>query len=566
MNNGTDDRSRPVTGATRQASAADRMGARWMWPGAIWLAVTLTTLAARPPMVAIDLPSHAAAWWAWLDRHDVAYLPDGGTDWPPLLFWVIHLGWHLAGVSEMWPRLATALIGLAGLVLIAQLARRLWPDDLDAPRFAALVLAGSGGFVIYLTTTSLAWPLMLTVMLGLFGLAKAWRQGGISGWVTYGAAIALGELSAGAMALWHILPLALAAPAAIAELRGEQLRRWYAAAAAATVAGFLVALGAGAADGMAAGGVSGLIGMMILRPPFLASTDQPSLWYVLILPLILFPWLWWTSLWWAAGRARRQFATSELRLCLLAAATALFVALAAGRQTIDMLPILPPLALAVARIWSGHAQKAKDFHAALPGLMALFVCLFFFMLNIIPVAHLDAVWQRLFDRDLPIWLGGISLPSGLTLLAGSYLLTLLTPRASMSRLVQLALLPVLLALTVNLEFDVALRPFFDLRPMAQRIGELEAEHRPIAVFTRYQGELDLAGRLSTPPVVLGDLPEALAWSNAHPDGVILSFFRGGVLHLPAQPLFLGSAEDYRAALWTSSTVTETDGAVLQPRL
>jgi len=84
------------------------------------------------------------------------------------------------------------------------------------------------------------------------------------------------------------------------------------------------------------------------------------------------------------------------------------------------------------------------------------------MLNIIPVAHLDAVWQRLFESDLPVWLGGISLASGITLLSGSYLLALLTPRPGLARLVQLALLPVLLALTVNLEFEISLRPFFDL--------------------------------------------------------------------------------------------------------
>src|SRR4030095_15014154 len=51
-----------------------------------------------------------------------------------------------------------------------------------------------------------------------------------------------------------------------------------------------------------------------------------------------------------------------------------------------------------------------------------------FMLNIVPVAHLDAVWQRLFESDLPVWLGGISLGSRITLLSGSYFLALLHAR------------------------------------------------------------------------------------------------------------------------------------------
>jgi hypothetical protein len=249
----------------------------------------------------------------------------------------------------------------------------------------------------------------------------------------------------------------------------------------------------------------------------------------------------------------------------LSAAAILLVVLVIGRQTADLLPLLAPAAIVIARIWTTHAGKARDFHAAVPGLLALFVCLFFFMLNIIPVAHLDAVWQRLFASDLPIWLGGISFASGIILLSGSYLLALLTPRTSLARLVQLALLPVLLAITVNLEFAVALRPFFDLEPIAQEIRTLEKTGQPVAVFGRYDGEFDLSGRLTRPPEVLPDLPAALAWAKANPAGAVVSFFRGGILHLPERPLYLGHAEDFRAALWASDTVTASNGAVLRPR-
>jgi hypothetical protein len=175
------------------------------------------------------------------------------------------------------------------------------------------------------------------------------------------------------------------------------------------------------------------------------------------------------------------------------------------------------------------------------------------------------VWQRLFESDLPVWLGGISLPSGITLLSGSYLLALLTPRTSLARLVQLALLPVLLALTVNLEFALSLRVFFDLAPMAQEIRILEAQARPVAVYAHYNGQFDLTGRLTKPLEVVEDVPAALKWAAANPNGAVISFFRGGLLHLPGQPLYLGHAEDYRAALWASETVTASSGVVLQPR-
>jgi hypothetical protein len=344
------------------------------------------------------------------------------------------------------------------------------------------------------------------------------------------------------------------------------LGRWYAGAVVATAVG----LAATAAQDLApftspAAGNGDLLARLLLHGPLQsANLDQPPLWYVFVTVLLLFPWLWWTSLWWAVRRGHAQFATAELRLCLAAAALIFLVALIAGRQTGDLLPLLAPATLVVARIWATHAGKARDFHAAVPGLLALFVCLFFFMLNIVPVAHLDAVWQRLFASDLPPWLGGISLAAGITLLSGSYLLALLTPRTSLARLIQMALLPVLLALTVNLEFAVSLRPFFDVTPLAQQIRHL-AKTGPIAVYGRYDGQFDLAGRLEEPPEILHDTAVALTWAEQNPRGVVISFFRGGILHLPEKPLYLGHAEDFRAALWASATVTATHGAVLRPR-
>ncbi len=554
--------------ADRRVAPAGGASAIWLWPVAIWVAVTATTLVARPPTVAADLPAHATAWWAWLGRQDVGYLPNAAAEWPPLLFWCIRIGWSLFGVSETWARLVPSLFGLASLWLSAGLARRLWPDDLETPRYAPIILAGSGGFVAFLATAVFAWPLLASTILALHGIVLAWRHRPAVGWGIYAAAIALGELSAGALALWIMWPLAVVAPLATRDLDGARLRRWYVGATAATTIGFAAAaaLIVASIGPDPVGSAHDLPGRMLLRGTMQAAgLDQPWLWYVFIATLLLFPWLWWTALWWAMSRARAQSATAEVRLCVSAAALIFAVVLIAGRRTADLLPVLAPATLVIARIWATHAGKARDFHAAAPGLLALFVCLFFFMLNIIPVAHLDAVWQRLFASDLPAWLGGISMASGIILLSGSYLLALLTPRASLARLIQVALLPVLLALTVNLEFAVSLRPFFDVEPIAQQIRALAAANRPVAVYGRYDGEFDLPGRLKQPPEVLHDTAAALAWAERNPDGAIVSFFRGGILHLPEKPLYLGHAGDFRAALWASSTVAASRGEVLRSR-
>jgi 4-amino-4-deoxy-L-arabinose transferase-like glycosyltransferase len=548
-----------------QAASASRRSAAWLWPLGIWVAVTATTLFARPPTVAADLPVHASAWWAWLGRHDVGYLPDAAAEWPPLLLWCIRLGWNLFGVSETWARFVPSLFGLASLWLCAGLARRLWPEDMETRRCAPIVLAGSGGFIAFLATTVSGWPLLASTMLALHGVALAWRDRPLVGWTMYAAGLALGGLSAGALAFWMMLPVAVLAPLATRDLDGARLRRWYVGATAGAAIGLATAAAATFGQEPIGGDIELLGGALLHGPTASTGLTRPWLWHILIATVLLFPWLWWTSLWWAVRRARAQLATAEMRLCLTAAALIFGVVVVIGQQTADLLPVLAPTTLIIARVWATHAGKARDFHAAAPGLLALFVCLFFFMLNIVPVAHLDAVWQRLFARDLPVWLGGISLVSGITLLSGSYLLALLTPRASLARLIQVALLPVLLAIVVNLEFAVSLRPFFDVQPIAQQIGALAAAGRPIAVYGGYDGAFDLAGRLPEPPVVLHDTPTALEWAQRHPDGATVSFFRGGILHLPEKPLYLGHAEDFRAAVWANATVAASRGAVLRPR-
>jgi hypothetical protein len=43
----------------------------------------------------------------------------------PLLYWMIHAGWAVGGVSDVWPRILEVLLSTANLWLVALLARNL---------------------------------------------------------------------------------------------------------------------------------------------------------------------------------------------------------------------------------------------------------------------------------------------------------------------------------------------------------------------------------------------------------------------------------------------------------
>jgi hypothetical protein len=65
----------------------------------------------------VDLPVHAAAWWAWIGATDVGYLPRR-TEQSPLLLWCIHLSWWLLGIMKR-ARAWSPLFGLASLWQVA---------------------------------------------------------------------------------------------------------------------------------------------------------------------------------------------------------------------------------------------------------------------------------------------------------------------------------------------------------------------------------------------------------------------------------------------------------------
>jgi Dolichyl-phosphate-mannose-protein mannosyltransferase len=536
-----------------------------IWPTLLWLTLAVPTLLARPPLVSVESPLHSALWWLLQGRGDVAYLPTAPGELPPLFTALVLMGWRAFGIDDLGARLLPGLFILGSIWLTLPLARLIWRDDGDAPRYAPLILVGSGGVAAYAAMTLPELPFLLFHIMTLCALADCWRRGRWHGWILTGLTVGLGTAAGGPVAVLTMLPIALLLPWVAPSATTASPVRWYGGVALALAIAAAISAVLYAAIGTTAFTDSWLWRLPSYTPIDRVGAMRPVYWYLIILPLALYPWLWWRTLWRAVARGRTLFRQPPARFCLLAAASGLIVGMAGGSPSFGLLPVLPPLAVLAARLLSGHAGRAKDFHAAIPGLTALFVCLFFFMLNIVPVAHLNALWQDLFAEDLPLWLGGISLGSGLLLLFGSYVLTLLTLQSLRARLLQLALLPVLLSAAVNMEFSLTLRSYFDLEPLAGQIRRLEERNAPVAIAGSYDGAFDFAGRLTRPPAVLADRTAALAWAKANPEGVVISFFQGGILRLPTRPLFLANADEYRVAVWSATAVLSTGGEVLAPR-
>ncbi|HWA44416.1 MAG TPA: glycosyltransferase family 39 protein [Hypericibacter adhaerens] len=531
-------------------------------PTAIWLVLVVSTLAARPPLASLDSLVLAQAWWQWSGNN--ADLIEAFARHPPLLAWLIQAGWWLFGTSELWARLVGPLFALGTILTAGPVARLLWPRRPQTLATAPIVLVGFGGFAGSLALTLPDLALAAFLLGAIAGLGLVLHRQPLFGWAVYGTALGLAILARGGAGLLYILPLILVLPWLDPVQRPRPLP-WLAGVAGALALAALMQLpwllrlpdplAALLADPSRYPGAP-------LRPP-----ERPFYWLLLLAPALLHPWAWWKPIWRAMRNQTRMPIDDGLRLILVAVGAALLASfLTEGRSSYGLVPALAPLALLAARLLTVQANKPTDYHAALPTAPILLAGLLFFLLNIVPVAHLDAVWRQFVSpTGLPIWLGGTGLISGLVLLGGAYLVGQAAPRALQARMMQLALLPTLVVVSFNIEFAQSLRPFFDITPLAEQIYELQQSGRGVALLGRYRGEYDFLGRLDQPVTVFASAGAALGWAAQNPDGVVLSYFQGGVLRLPLRPLMLGAAGDNWAAFWPASDVVATNGAVLAQR-
>ncbi len=557
---------------------------RWGYvaPFLLWLIIVVGALLGRPPTAPYELEMLASAWHMWQDG---VWIPlrsgIGNGDQPPLQLWTILAGWHVFGIGDGWPRILSVLCSLATLVLIGLSALSLWPHRQMTELYARILLAGVMAFALIATMVQ-AEPLgLLFTALGFHALTKLWHSNISTGsamlwWSVFGGTVLLILFAIGNIA-WLVLPL-IAALAPRQNMLGQRQAAVQPVAGSARVIlkfapawhlALLISLLPAAIAWVAwiqylrqTGNAASFIGFGNgwLHPATEASRRE--MWSLFLAPVLLYPWICWKTLWRAMAKQWRGRVGRSFRLCLLFLATTMISGIASGWQMQGLIYIILPLSLLGARLLATQEIRAKDFHAIVPSLLALLLGLFFFLMNIVPTAHLDALWRQLFDVPLPIWIGGIGMTSGLVLLVAGYGIAQLSPTHLLSRTIQVATLPVLLMTCINIEFPFNLRQFFDLEPVAQRLRQLGEAGQPLAVYGPYRGEFDFYGRLSEAPISLPNRQAALAWAKDNPAGVIVSYFDGSPLRLPALPYYRGVARDRWVAIWPTSAVTATEGATL----
>lgn len=521
------------------------------FPVLVWVVLVATAIAARP-LLPIDETRYMAVAWEMHRTGDWLVLHLNGETYahkPPLMFWLINAGWAAFGVVEWWARLISPLSALGAALVTGALAQRLFPR-LD-PRAifwaAALILLGTTTFALYSTLVLFDAMMVLFAVLGVYGLVCA-RDGMRGGFALFGLAIGLGVLTKGPVILVYTLPPALLAPLWIGADRRPAWARWYGGVGLGVALGAVIALAWAIPAAQAGGAAYGEALFWKQSSGRIVESfahRRPVWWYVVLLPVLLFPWSAWPPLWRTMAGLRRCWIEMEgARLCIVWFAAGLVImSLISGKQVHYILPLFPALAALLAAHVVARPPIRRD--GWWPALILAALGLIAIAAVLVGPLH-DAIASRGVPTDAwtrPVLFAGLAWVA----VAG---IAALGNGAGLRALATVALLSLLALVALQIAIGPNLRAQFDVAPAARVVGGLQRAGSPVAIVGEYHGELDFAGRLA-PVEVLGneDLPP---WIERNPGGTIVTMFRkqprGEV------PIYAQRIRGRTLAVWPASAI------------
>lgn len=502
------------------------LAARHPWWPVIpfWVVVALLTIFQHGPMPMYSTRTLSVAWEMW-HRHSfmVPYLNGAPySDKPPLLFWLIQLGWGVTGVSDTWPRVLEVGLGATELLLAMLLARRLFPsEDAVARATPWLLMAFSYGFLFGLQTM---YEVLLAdcVLVALLALLPSAHRESPRPFV-FALALATGLLTKGPVMLLHVVFPWLLGPYWNGWAR-RHLGSWYGGGLLVVLAGFAVLLAWALPASMLGGAAYReqlLFHQTAGRVVDAFAHAKPFWWYLPILWVLIFPFSLWPGLWLALAKLRRPSDPGVRFLIAWLIPVLLVFSLISGKQPYYLLPEFAGFALllaaAMVRLEETHPSHWQNRWWG-PWPLALLYGATGVSLLMLPWlleekhSGMASRWGEL-SALLPFHLA-----LGLVYLAlGGWLLM------AGSRITSTAAAALLGVAIANVMFTMVFWPAFDLQPAANLLARAQSQGRPVANLENYDGQFHFLGRLTAPINSLTGEQEGRVWAVAHPTGMLITY-------------------------------------------
>ena len=510
----------------RTYSRFEHLRAVWPWLP-LWLLAAGLAIFSHGPMPLYSTRTLAVAWEMWSHGHWLVPHLNGQpySEKAPLLFWLIGAGWFVFGVSDVWPRVLELLFGGAQLVLLAVLARRLFPSRPWTAKAAPWMLLALG--FAFLFGLQIMYDVLLTVwtLAALLCLTpKAHRSE--PRWLLFGLCLGAGLLTKGPVMLLHVVFPWLLGPL-WSDWAGQHRARWYGGGTLAVLLGAALLLAWALPAGFAGGAAyrhtlfftqtAGRVVDKVAQAADLQNHAQPFWWYLPALPLLLFQFSGWPRLWVALATLRRPLEPGlRFALSWLVPVFVTF-SLIGGKQLYYPLPEFGGAALLMAAVIALLRERRpaladNDWLGTWPLAVAgIGFALFLFLLPMLVASHsLHGDWPEAAAPSSRYFSVVFLLLGGLLLLRG---------RGELRRLAVAGLIG---ALTLNTLFALTLWPRYDLRPSAQLLHDAERLNQPIGYLGDYAGQFHFAGRLLHPIISLTEGKNLQDFAQAHPNGLIVA--------------------------------------------
>lgn len=498
-----------------------------------WLVLFMVSLLSRS-FVPIDETRYVTVAWNMYQsgQYVVPYLNDiAYSHKPPLLFWLINLGWHLFGVSDWWARMVPAIFGLGAMLLTRSIALRLWPASTQSngenkiAERAAWILLSTSIWAVFSTATMFDMMVAFFTTLGMLGLILAIQGLGLRAWGIFALAIAGGLLAKGPTILLQLLPVAILMPWVMATSWPYPSKRvWYGPLFFATLAGILILLMWAIPAGILGGAQYQheiFWGQTAERMVNSFAHQRPIYWYLQMSIVILFPWIWlgqsWRS-WTHAWQSRQQ---ASVRFCWVWALPVLFAfSLISGKQMHYLLPILPALSLLLAFGWQGVADSKSANHHDKElfswGSLALSGMVFAVGLALLNIQELSG------QHRLPAWVLAIQPWVAWSLLLSALWYQIANPLRPKDLFVRSSMLGILLFVIGMTGVVRATGQAYDMRGISAYLGKLEQSGVALGNVGDYHGQYNFIGRLKRSPEKLEE-KQVMAWFQRHPQGRIVIY-------------------------------------------
>ncbi|RDS82207.1 glycosyl transferase [Dyella monticola] len=501
---------------------------RSLWPWLpLWSVAALVAIFSHGPMPLYSTRTLAVAWEMWRDHSWLVPHINGEpySEKVPLLFWLIHAGWFVFGVNDIWPRVLEVIFGGVQLVQVSILARRLFPERPWVAKAAPwMLLALSYAFLFGLQV--MYEVLLADCVLGALLCLTPSLQRAEPRWWLFGVLVGAGLLTKGPVMLLHI-----AFPWLLGPLWNDWARehraRWYGRGVLALLLGLALLVAWAIPAGFAGGDAyrhrlfftqtAARVMNNAQQAQVVQSHPRWIGWYLISLPLLLFPFSAWPRAWVALGTLRGPLAHGvRFALCWLVPTFVLF-SLISGKQWYYLLPEFGGwtlvLAGAIAVLREERTTLAENYWlGSWPlGLGSILFAGALFALPYVTPTHA-------FHNE---WVEGAA-PYSRTfsvvfLLLGCLLLV--RGRGEMRRVAVAGLLG---ALALNTLFTLTLWHKYDLNPTTSLIAATQADHHPVAFEGNYEGQFHFAGRLTQPITELHTGQALQAFAKEHPDGLIVT--------------------------------------------